>query len=268
MQRIIDFHCHIFPDAVAPRALEVTTANSGLTPSTDGTMRSALALMDENGVSAAVTLPVCTTANQHRSVNDFAKSYDGGRFFCFGGLYPKSGAQAITEAERIKQLGLRGVKLHPDYQDYMVDDETIFPLYEVLQALDLLVVFHCGWDPVSPALVHNPPERLARVAKRFSALRIVAAHMGGYDMREQVLAHLCGLPNVWFDTSLNARQYSSAQFYEFAAALGTEKLLFATDTPWSHPKNEIEIIESAGFSDEQKQAIYYKNAEQLLLPRA
>ena len=104
----------------------------------------------------------------------------------------------MEELERIKALGLKGVKLHPDYQRFNVDDEQMIPIYKKISALGLITVFHAGFDYGFPPPYGATPEKMERALKWFEA-PVVAAHWGGLDCGEGVLKHLCG-KDIYFDT--------------------------------------------------------------------
>ncbi len=261
---MIDFHTHCFPDKIAARAIETLAhASGGLTPYTDGTVSGLRKSMEENGVKRAVILNIATNAHQQKSVNDFAAAVNSNEdIFAFGSVFPHA-PDALEELERIRDLGLRGVKLHPDYQRFSVDDPKMKPLYEKISSLGLICVFHAGLDYGFPPPYGATPEKLAKALEWFSS-PVVAAHWGGIDCAEGVLKHLCGRENLYFDTSFG---YSMMPRY-FAEKIleqqGTDKMLFGTDTPWHTAKMEWRLLNTLGLSDEEKEAISHKNAEKLL----
>lgn len=179
----IDFHVHLFPDALAVKTIEklarIAGDEHGDAPHyTDGTLRGTLEKMDVWGVDRAVTQHIATSVHAMHKVNDFAASVRSERLYAFGSVHPDA-PDALEELERIRALGLDGVKLHPDYQNFFVDEERMASIYEKMAQLHLPVLFHAGWDPLSPELLHAEPEHLAHVAEGFPELTIIAAHLGG-----------------------------------------------------------------------------------------
>ena len=119
---IIDFHTHCFPQKIASRAVEsLKHAAGGVDNHTDGTAESLQKLMAADGVEKSVVLNVATNTRQQHSVNDFAASLDGEDLIAFGSVHPDS-PDVLEELERIKDMGLRGVKFHPEYQNFFVDE--------------------------------------------------------------------------------------------------------------------------------------------------
>ena len=160
---LIDFHTHCFPPKIAGKAIEkLAHASGGFIPNTDGTVDSLRARMREDGIAASVVLSIATNAHQQRAVNDFAISIDNKQdIFAFGSVYPYS-EDAFSELERIKEAGLLGVKLHPDYQGFAVDDTRWKPLYRKISELGLITVFHAGLDYGFPPPYNAMPRAMRR----------------------------------------------------------------------------------------------------------
>ena len=261
---LIDFHTHCFPEKIASRAIEkLARASGGFVPHTNGTVESLKERMAEDGISAAVVLNIATNEHQQKSVNDYAISINNKKdIFSFGSVFPFS-ADAFDELERIKDAGLLGVKLHPDYQGFCVDDEQLFPLYKKISSLGLITVFHAGFDYGFPPPYGGMPKAMAKAASRFDT-PVVAAHWGGINCNEEVLKHLCGLENVYFDCSFG---YSMMPRY-FAEKIlekhGADKILFGTDTPWHTAELELRLLNNLGIGQEDMEKITHKNAEKLL----
>lgn len=261
---IIDFHMHVFPDGLASRALGQLSQTAKLTPCTDGTVDGVLAKMSEWGVDAGVFLHIATNPKKQAKVNDFAAEAQNrhASLYSFGSVHPDA-PDAVDELVRIKALDLKGVKLHPDYQGFFADEERMDPIYDACSELGLPVVFHAGYDPFSPAVVHAPPAAVARVVRRFPRLTVVAAHMGGFACYEETLAELCGL-ELYFDTSMSAPACPLELYRALIKKKGAERILFASDNPWSSPPAEAAWLERVGLSSEELDLIYHKNAERLL----
>ncbi len=186
---MIDFHVHCFPDALSAKALGMLSQSTRIAPSSDGTISGLKQSMKRGGIACSVNQPIATKPGQTQSANNWAASVQDDQILSFGTLHPKLEAWE-EEAKRIKSLGLRGVKFHPDYQDFFVDDEAVMPIYERLAELDLVILFHAGVDIGLPPPCHCPPKRLARVVKRLGGARLVAAHMGGFRCWNEVEEHL------------------------------------------------------------------------------
>ena len=153
---LIDFHTHCFPDALAERAIEkLSFVGGGLEPYTNGTVTDLRRAMREHGVDISVVLNIATNPRQQKNVNDFAAAIHGEDLVAFGSVYPDA-PNAMDELDRIHQLGLRGVKLHPDYQGFSVDDPKYKPLYRKISSLGLITLFHAGHDIGFPRPTEEP----------------------------------------------------------------------------------------------------------------
>lgn len=260
---VIDFHTHCFPDQLAPRAMErLSTVGGGLMPYTDGTLSGLRKRMAEDGIDAAVVLNIATNATQQRKVNDFAASINNEKdIFSFGSVFP--GAEdALEELERIKELGLKGVKFHPEYQQFAVDDPKLKPLYRKISELGLITVFHAGVDYGFPPPYGCMPEGLASVLDCFDT-PVVAAHWGGLQFGEDVLRHLCGR-NVYIDTSFGYGRLTKYHAEQILERHGIDKMLFATDMPWHTASLEMRLLNTLGLTEEEKQKLFSDNAKKLL----
>ena len=229
---------------------------------TDGTEAGLLRSMAEAGIGAAVTVPVATKASQVPTINALAAAGADPRLIRFGALHPQ-GEDLKGQVDFLRSHGIPGIKLHPEYQDFHVDDPACFRMYELLQAAGLIVVFHAGWDPGPFTRDHSRPEALRRVADRFPGLRMVAAHMGGYRMWDEVERHLAGAP-VWFDTSAACEALSGEDLARLARRHGVERVLFASDSPWFSQAEALRRIEAAPFTEAERERILWRNAEELL----
>ena len=160
-----------------------------------------------------------------------------------------------AELERIKAAGLKGVKVHPDFQEFRADVESMDPVYAKMAELKLPVLFHagdCRYD-------YSNPKYIANVHKKHPELVIIAAHFGGYTQWDEAYEYLCGT-DVYFDTSSTLWKLPVEKAKKMIAKHGYEKFLFGTDYPmWIHSE-EIESLKVLGFTPEQTEAVMYKNA--------
>ncbi len=273
MSAIIDFHTHAFPDKLAPRAIAQLTINaaaSGYMPLTDGTINDLMASMDKAGITRSVVCNIATNAHQMQKVNDFAiATAQNPRLIPLGSLHPDATAEEMdVELDRLATAGLAGIKIHPDYVHVEIDSPAFDPILARCEARGMLVVTHAGFDPLEPNHMHCTPDMVLRVMERHPALKLVVAHTGGFDCEREVLEKLCGT-KVYLDTSLSAiRRAKNAARGEICAdilrAHDPDRILFATDTPWSDPAAEIAFVLSAGLPEEDTQRILHGNAERLL----
>jgi len=260
---IIDFHTHIFPDDLAERAISSLIASSPeVINHTDGTLRGLLESMGKSGIKHSVVLPVATKPSQVPVINQNCLRLRSKRITAFGALHPQT-PNVEQEITFLKENNIPGIKFHPEYQNFYVDDKALFPVYEQLSAAGLIVVFHAGKDPGPFTCDHALPCSLKTVHKNFPSLRIVAAHMGGWKLWDEVEQHLCGLP-VFLDTSAVSDYISEEQFKRIINKHGAENILFGTDSPWFDQYQMIKWIDSLDLGNSIKSRIFYENGRKLL----
>ena len=260
---IIDAHTHIFPDALAPRAMEVLVGNSGTTPFTDGTCAGLRKSMRNGGVDISVVAPIATKPSQTRGINKWAvelcKSDD---LISLGTLHPMQ-ENWQSEIDKLVANGIRGIKLHPDYQEFFVDEPEYVPVFRALADAKLIVLFHAGVDIGLPPPVHCTPDRLARLLDAVPDLTTIAAHMGGYKCWDEVERYLVGR-NLYFDTSYSISGLGADRMAAIIKAHGPGRILFGTDSPWTDPASEIPAIRMLDLPHDDVEAILGGNAARLL----
>lgn len=267
---IIDFHTHIFPDKIAGRTIQVlknniVDVNGGEQPAsfTDATIAGIEASMKQNQVDISVVMPIATTVTQSASINRFAAEVNQRKsLFSFGSVHPMQ-ENLQEELERIKALGLKGIKLHPEYQGFFVDSEEGIRVLKCAAQLGLMVIYHAGKDVGMRPPVHCMPDRLYRALEAVPDARVIAAHMGGWmvwDEVEQYLLH----SNIYFDTSYSIPFMKKGQFLRIVEKHGADKILFGTDSPWDDQGAAVETILQSGLGREETELILHRNAQRLL----
>lgn len=260
---IIDFHTHAFPDEVAKKAIPKLTLASGLDCQGDGTVSNLISRMDEWGVDRAVVLNIATNPKQQTNVNNFAIEINkNNRIYSLGSLNPHSD-NIKSEAKRLRDNGIRGIKIHPDYMGLCIEDDGYNEIFSACIENDLFVITHSGWDFISPDLIHCSPEGLAKVLKKFPDLKLIASHMGANKLWDEVEKHLVG-KNIWFDTSLvPIFGLPNKQAERILKNHDPDKILFGSDFPWCSMKRELEYMDSLNISAELREKVYSQNALKL-----
>lgn len=263
--RYFDFHTHAFADTIAERAVSALADSSGKVPATDGTLSGLKKKMAECSIDRMLLLPVATKPSQQHTINNWAASVMGGGVFCCGTVHPDA-EDILDEIERIKSLGLYGVKFHSEYQDFCPDEERMLPVYRKIASCGLFAVFHGGWDPFGTDDVRCTPERMARAVASCPELTFVTAHLGGIYMWDDVERHLAGrFPNLYLDVSvISSMGISDEQVLRIIKMHGADRILFGSDCPWDDPANEIAMIDRLPLTDDEKEKIFFKNAGKLL----
>lgn len=264
---VIDFHTHVFPDELAPRAMKslMDEIDNAYPPSNDGTMSGLLTNMDEWGIDISVICPVVTNAKQMRKANEFAASAGAAhpdRLIPFGGIYPNDGDYK-EDIDFVASLGLKGLKFHCEYQDFVLDDGRMLQIYEYAISKGLIILHHAGFDPAFPPPFKSTPKQFRRLADELTGGTIVAAHFGGHDQWDDVEEYLAG-SSIYLDTSMGFEYFTREQFLRIVKKHGTDKILFASDAPWSNAKTEIEHLKEMPLDKSDIDAILGGNATRLL----
>ncbi len=262
---VIDFHTHIFPDKIAAKSIAALEEKSGITAATDGTLSGLLASMEKNRVDVSVILPVVTKPSQFDSVNAFAAQVNekyAGKLISFGGIHPDC-EDYRGKLDAIKALGLPGIKIHPDYQGVMIDDVRYMNIIEYADELGLIIVTHAGVDIGLPKPVHCPPDKMRKVLDVIKPEKMVLAHLGGWKQWEQVYEYLAG-ENVWLDTAFTFDYIEQDMFLKILGKHDSDKIIFATDSPWSDAAKDMERLKKMPIHSEVLEKILWRNAKQLL----
>ncbi len=279
---IIDFHTHTFPPKIAAGVLRKLQGLSRSKPYTDGTPDGLRRSMQEAGIDLSILLPVMTNTEQVHKLNDNAarinEAWEQTGLLSLGGIHPDC-SDYRAELARIASLGIRGIKIHPAYQNVDFDDIRFLRIIDRASELGLFVLTHAGWDIGIPHHNFCSVPQVLHVMKAVAPDKLVLAHMGGWWDWNAVENELCGLP-VYFDTAFSFGEIEPApgttrtpeeshnlNLTDLARIIrkhGTDRVLFATDCPWSDQKTALELFRSAGFTEEEQTAILSENARRLL----
>ena len=274
----IDFHTHVFPDKLAPHAIESlkkmaengTGKKDAMTAYVDGTLSALKGSMEHAGIDASVVLPVCTRPEQFDSVNRFASEINGkDGIYAFGGIHPD--CDHIDEKlENIKEMGLYGVKLHPAYQGHAIDSKKNVKIVKKCLKLGLHVIFHCGYDVAFPGTGTDDAERFEKayssILNKYGSddgAQIILAHAGGLTTVEQTLDHLCGMP-IYLDLALALEAVKTDNLMRLIRTHGADRILFGTDSPWSSQRKSKERLASLPISKAEYEMISCENAKKIL----
>lgn len=268
---IIDFHTHIFPDKIAKPTVEklksyLCDAGEECAAYTDGTLGSLLSSMKEAGISKSVILPVVTNPKQFDSINRFSKETDSQNgIIAFGGIHPDN-ENPEEKLDYIKSLGLKGIKLHPDYQNTYINDEKYIRIIRYAQKIGLITVIHAGYDVLSPDNLHCPIDMALEMLEKVGNgenTKIVLAHLGGLRAGEECLEKLAG-QNVYLDVSYVLNKTEPELLKKIFEKHGFDKILFASDSPWGEQKAFVETLKKLDISEENRNKIFHENANRLL----
>lgn len=257
-RRVVDFHAHAFHDKIAKKAAKNLNTYYGIELAANGRFCYLLNSMRDNHIDKLVIHATATKPEQVTSINDYVASLITPDIIGFGTIH-RDYADYETELDRVEKLGLRGIKLHPVFQGFAADDEGMFPIYEKLSGT-LPVLIHAGDLHTD----ESTPRRLLNVVKNFPDLTLIAAHLGGYGEWDEAKKYLIGKTDIYIDTSSAIRFLKPREARDIIRAHGADRVLFGTDYPLSLHKEELEIFDRIGLTEEESEKILWKNAYRLL----
>ena len=271
-EMLIDFHTHTFPEKIAARTIEKllgslkerNIAKAEAKAYTDATVNGLLKSMDDYGGDYSVILPIATNIKQSDTINRVAAENNAfERLFSFGSLHPMQEDWERTVYD-IKEKGLPGIKLHPEYQQFYITSKESIRLLKLCEKLELLVTLHTGGDVGIEPPIHCLPKDLRSVLDyEVEGSNIIAAHMGGWREWDGVEKYLAGTP-ILMDTAYVSSDLPIEQFERIVKSHGADKILFATDSPWESPDMTKDYINRTSLNEDEKNLIFYKNAKKLL----
>lgn len=284
---VVDVHVHAFPDKIAVKAIETLSENYGVKCFSDGRISSLIYNMRSYDIDVSVVQPVSTDPKQVISINTWIATLNEFEreenlvkpIIGFGTIHPKFEGYR-EEIYRMKELGIRGVKFQPSFQEFYPDDEKMFPIYEELIKANMIIFFHAG-DEIRPAkVIYSTPKRLANLldamkntinlydyrvkipqANEYPA-KIVAAHLGGYKMWGDVEEYLVGR-EIYFDLSYVFGHIDLSQANRIMRSHGLNKILYGSDFPFARQERDINVVMGLDISQEDKENILNRNFLQL-----
>lgn len=193
--------------------------------------------------------------HQVPSINNFihASCADNPNLVGFGSLHPDYEGYA-QELDRMVEIGLRGVKLHPDFQKFAIDDPKV-PIYDSIRAHGLPILMHMGDDRYD----YSHPKRLARMLEDFPGLVVIAAHFGGYQSWDEVPRYLRAVRTCTLTLPVRSRLSPGDQARSLIELIGEDRFFFGTDYPMWSPGEELDRFFALELTDAQNRKILYDN---------
>ncbi len=279
---IIDFHVHTFPDEISEKVLSKLSKASHTKYFTNGSRNNLLSSMNDASVTYSVNLPVMTRVDQVEKINRTLIEQREALFrqgiITFGGMHPDY-PDYKAELKRLKDGGIKGIKIHPAYQNTDLDDPRFLHIIDYAANLGLIVLTHAGVDIGIYGHNFASVKQILHVLDDVHPDKFVLAHMGNWACWNEVENDLAGA-DVWFDTAFaigpitqddakSGSPYLSCnltdeQFIRIVRKHGADKILFATDSPWEGQKDYIRRIENMALTAHEKELIFSENAVRLL----
>ena len=268
--RIADSHAHIYPDAIAGRALKQIASFYDFKdrmhePEEVGSVDYLLRVSGENGISVSLVCEAAHKPELVKTLNDFVEqsvARAGGRLIGLCAIHP-----GCEDVEGIlsgcKARGFRGVKIHPDYQGFKMDDPACDPIYRFCEREQFPILVHCGDDRYD----NDSPERLQGVIDRYPDMPLIAAHFGGYRNWDRSYL-LRPSPGLFFDTSSSLFMLSRETALRFFDKFGYDRFFFGTDYPLGDIPTELKRFFDLKLPEREQRQILWENFARLFgLPR-
>lgn len=259
--RIVDFHVHAFPDKIAKKAAVNLEEYYHMPLVSEGGFGDILDRAERAGVEKMIIHSTATKAAQVENINNYVSGLVKEKpslLVGFGTIHPDY-TDYRDELQRVVELGLHGIKLHAEFQNFYLDDDKMLPIYEEIVRLGLPVLFHLG----DRNFDHASPRRLANVLDQFPGMKAIGAHLGGVFNWDEAIVYLVGR-DLYFDTSSTLHAIDPGVFLYIIRHHDIHKILFGTDYPLSDYELELKRFERLALTDEERELIFYKNAYRLL----
>lgn len=273
---LIDCHAHAFADKIADKAVQQLIDYYQIQTANGGRLSDLINAANQAQLDAFVLLVAATKPEQVKPANDWvleiaSKSKTdleqltgqrlAPRIIPFGAYHPND-PNWPAEINRLKASGVKGIKLHPEFQGIDLADPGLNPFFEAIGA-DFVLMIHIGDPKVSPANL-STPRKVANILRRFPKLKIIAAHLGGYCFWDEVLEVLAG-KELYLDTSSALPYIQPEILNKIISKHGDSKILFGSDYPLNKPQNELELLDRIPWlSTTAKERICGQNCADLL----
>ncbi len=259
---IIDFHTHAFPDGLAERAMKALSEQGNIPYYLDGKVSSLLTSMDKCGISRSVICSIATKPAQFDSILKWSSEIKSNRIIPFPSLHPDD-PDWEKHIKAIRQAGFLGLKMHPYYQNFDLDQPGLLPLFEAVAREKLILVLHTGFDFAFPRIRKADPQKISRIFQEIPDLLLVTTHLGSWEDWDQVEKHLLGKP-VYMEISFSLEYLGIERSRYLITHHPKQYILFGTDSPWADQGACLELFCKLSLPDDRKSLILGENALSLL----
>ncbi len=266
MNGIIDFHTHAFPEELAERAmkaiLEEGKKKSDVTAHLDGRVSSLLSSMDRNNIEKSIVCSIATKPSQFGPILAWSQKIRSDRLVPFPSLHPDD-PDALGKVSRIKGEGFKGIKFHPYYQNFSIDEKRLFPIYKKIAAEGLIVLMHTGFDLAFERTRMCDPEKIVRVLEKFPDLKLVTSHLGAWEDWDEVERLIVG-KRIYMEVSYSLDILGAKRARKMILAHPAEYVLFGTDSPWTGQDKTLSLLKGLELGPDREKKVLKENALALL----
>jgi predicted TIM-barrel fold metal-dependent hydrolase len=262
MNGIIDFHTHAFPDELAAKAMQTLAGSCDVKPHLDGRISSLLASMDSCGIESSVVCSIATKPSQFEPILKWSDQIRTERIIPLPSIHPED-EQCLNRISLIKKFGFKGVKMHPFYQDFFLDEPRLLPIYEKICDEGLILMMHTGFDIAFERIRRCDPAKIVYVTEKFPELKFITTHLGSWEDWQEVQRLIIGRP-IYMEISMTLDYLESEIVKNMILAHPTEYVLFGSDSPWTSQQNTLELLRQLDLGEEREKLICKQNASRLL----
>lgn len=262
MGKIIDFHTHAFPDEVAEKAIPLLEKEGGIKAKLDGKLTSLISSMDRNGIERSVICSIATKPSQYHSILKWSKEIMSERIIPFPSFHPDDDKWE-ERIEEIKRNGFKGIKFHPFYQDFNLDEKKMLPIYEKISDSNLMLVVHTGYDFAFERIRKADPEKIIKIKKMFPELKLITTHLGAWELWDEVEELIIG-EEIYMEISFSLEFLTEEKARRIILKHPPDHILFGTDSPWTDQGETIERLRKLKLPGKLETMILYENAQNLL----
>jgi uncharacterized protein len=261
MKGIIDFHTHAFPDDLSERVIKMLEDEGGIKAHLNGKISSLLSSMNNCGIEKSVICNIATKPSQFDSILQWCKTVRSERIIPFPSFHPYD-PEFKDRIDEIKHDGFKGIKFHPYYQNFTIDEERLFPVYEKILDENLILVMHTGFDFAFARTKIADPEKIITIVQNFPALKLVTTHLGAWEQWEEVERFLLG-KQIYMEISFSL-EFLDDTVRKIISNHPTEYILFGTDSPWTEQQKTLSLFKGLQLGEEKEELILRENAVKLL----
>jgi predicted TIM-barrel fold metal-dependent hydrolase len=277
----IDCHTHAFADKIAEKAVIQLIEYYQLPTSFGGRLADLLFHAADAGLDGLILLVAATKPEQVKPANDWVLALKGMTESRlqeeFGVLSARADARPPylipfgtfhledpdwgQEINRLKAAKIQGIKLHPEFQGIDLADPRLGDFFAEVER-DFILMIHVG-DPKVSDSNFSTPKKIAAILNDFPRLRIIAAHLGGYQFWEEAYQVLAGR-DLYLDTSSSLPYINPDLLKRIFLKHGTDRILFGSDYPLRSPKQDLPLLEQIPWlNDTAKEQIKGRNCGRL-----
>lgn len=259
---IIDIHTHAFPNKLAERAIPALEKKADVKAHLDGRISSLVTSMDRSDIDLAVVASIATKPSQFQTILAWSEEIRSHRLLPFPSVHPED-KDIEAHLQVIADAGFHGIKLHPYYQEFSLDEPRMMKIFRSIEKIGLILLLHTGYDIAYERIPIADPEKIAGISHRFPELRMVTTHFGAWEDWDCVEEHLLG-KEIYMDTSHSMQFMGEERVKKFLKTHPKQFVVFGTDSPWGNQAADVERIRTMEMVEADRRLILGDNACKLL----